>query len=175
MKALWDPVSYRSKRYLENLLGLGLVAVLVSIFFVYVSRLVVSTERSAVQQTLSVLRQGVQVFMLSKVIDGDRRLEKYDHGNPFAMLSQTPEDYAGEYSARDGLRVPAGNWYFELDSRQAVYRFMNAPLWKDQTGKKEIRLSLRFEPAAGDALPLKLREAPVPSSAVRVEDKTGEH
>lgn len=168
--ALWDPVSYRSKRYLENLLGLGLIAVLVLIFFGYINRLAIAAEEAGVQQTLSILRQGVQIFMFSKMIDGDRRFEKYDHGNPFAMLSKTPEDYAGEYSARDGLRVPAGRWYFELDNRQAVYRFMNAPLWEDQAGKKEIRLSLRFEPAADNALPLKLREVPV-----TVEDKTGEH
>lgn len=170
MKALWDPVSYRSKRYLENLLGLGVIAVLLLIFFVYVDRLATDVEQAGVQQTLSVLRQGVQVFMLSKMIDGERRFEKYDNGNPFAMLLKTPEDYAGEYSARDGLRLPAGRWYFELDTRQAVYRFMNAPLWKDETGEKEIRLSLRFEPAEGNALPLKLREVPG-----KVEDKTGTH
>lgn len=175
MKPLWDPVSYRSKRYLENLLGLGLIAVLVLIFFVYVNRLAIDVEQAGVQQTLSVLRQGVQVFMLSKIIDGERRFEKYGNGNPFAMLSKTPEDYAGEYSARDGMRVPAGRWYFEPDSRQAVYRFMNAPLWEEEAGKKEIRLSLRFEPAAGNALPLKLREVPGHLSAEQVEAKTGEN
>lgn len=172
---VWDPVSYRSKRYLESLLGLGLIAVLVLIFFVYANRLAKSAEEAGVQQTLSTLRQGVQIFMFSKMIDGEQRFEKYDNGNPFAMLSKTPEDYAGEYSARDGLRVPPGRWYFELDSRQAVYRFVNAPLGKDGTGKKEIRLSLRFEPGEGNALPLKLREVSAKPGTARLEDNTGKH
>jgi hypothetical protein len=168
--AVWDPVSYRGKRYLENLLGLGLIAALLLIFFVYINRLAIAAEEAGVQQSLSILRQGVQIFMLGKMIDGERRFEKYDNGNPFAMLPKAPADYAGEYSARDGRQVPDGRWYFELDSRQAVYRFMNKPFWKDGTGEKEIRLSLRFEPAEGP-LPLKLREAPAKPG----EDKASKH
>lgn len=159
MTASWDLVSYRGKRYLENLLGLGLIVVLALIFFVYVDRLVISAERASVQQTLSILRQGVQVFMFSKMIeDGRRDFAKYRDGNPFALLSRMPRDYAGEYSARDGAQVPAGRWYFELDSRQAVYRFMHRPWWSGETGGREIRLRLEYLPAEGDPLPLKLLE-----------------
>lgn len=158
MKPAWDPVSYRSKRYLENLLGFGLMAVMVLIFFVYVDRLTISAERASVQQTLSILRQGVQVFMFSKMVDSRQRdFAEYANGNPFALLSRMPEHYAGEYSARDGEQVPAGHWYFDLDSRQAVYRFRNRPLWNEADGDREIRLSLQYAPAS-NPLPLRLLE-----------------
>lgn len=174
MRAAWDPVAYRSKRYWENLLSLGIICVLASISFAYINRLAAGVEQASVQRTLSILRQSVQVVMVEKIISGDwREFERYDDGNPFAMFAQMPGRYAGEYTARDGLQVPAGRWYFELDSRQAVYRFMNQLPW-DETGKKEIRLSLQFEPAGGNALPLKLLEVSE-SDMQQIEDETGEH
>ncbi|HEX7028056.1 MAG TPA: hypothetical protein VF268_12505 [Gammaproteobacteria bacterium] len=168
MRATWDFVSYRGKRYLENLLGLGIIVVLALIFFGYVNRLVISAEQATVQQTLSILRQSVQMYMFSKMLEEEQGdFAKYDGGNPFAMLAQVPRDYAGEYSAQDGVQVPAGRWYFDLDSRQAVYRFMNQPLRNEEAGSREIRLSLQYVRRPGNPLPLRLVQVETDKTMVK--------
>jgi hypothetical protein len=113
----------RAKRYLEWLISGLLIGVVVLILFGKLNRLAASTERESVQQTLSAVRMGIQIFIFKNMLQGKHDdLSGYENTNPMDMLSHPPGNYAGAYSAEQSVEVPSGRWYFDLSSQQLAYR-----------------------------------------------------
>lgn len=145
----------RASRNFENIIGGLVILLMMSGFYFYAEKLAVAAERESIQQTLSVIRQGINVFMFHKMISGESLdFRQFRHGNPVTMLSVFPGNYAGEFSAEDAASAPAGKWFFERDSRQLVYR----PAYADALNKSELRFRLEYDVNAQNSLPLRLLE-----------------
>jgi hypothetical protein len=132
----------RAKRYFEWLISGLLIGGVLLILFSKLNQLALSVERESIQQTLSTVRMGVQIFIFKNMIEGKHRdLRSYENMNPIEMLGHPPENYAGAYSAAQSTEVPSGRWYFDLSSRELVYR-MTYLLFGDASGKTELRYRL---------------------------------
>lgn len=60
--------------------------------------------------------------------------------NPMNWLQKKPDNYSGEFYDPTPLAVAAGNWVFDLKSRELVYVVRNANYFKPgKDGKKWIR------------------------------------
>ncbi|MFA6062059.1 MAG: hypothetical protein WC736_05560 [Gallionella sp.] len=70
-------------------------------------------------------------------------------GNPLNWLTEKPKNYSGEFFDPAAGRIEAGNWFFDLKSRELVYVVRNAAHFKvDQTGLARVR----FHVASSDRL-----------------------
>lgn len=60
--------------------------------------------------------------------------------NPMNWLQKKPENYSGEFYDPTPLAVAAGNWVFDLKSRELIYVLRNTNYFKPgKDGKKWIR------------------------------------
>jgi prepilin-type N-terminal cleavage/methylation domain-containing protein len=78
-------------------------------------------EKTAMEQTAGTLRSALALQISGLLARGKGEdLAKLAAVNPIALLAEVPQNYVGEYygAAED---VAAGNWYFDLKSRQLVY------------------------------------------------------
>lgn len=63
---------------------------------------------------------GMEVAALI-VYDGAAAVAGLDGANPMHFLAEQPDNYLGEVSGMRPEMLPAGHWYFDLDSRELVY------------------------------------------------------
>lgn len=136
----------KSKRWLERLVALILVLILVSVFFVRVEKISIVAERESVQQCLSSIRVGVQMFVLSDVMRGRiADMRAYENANPMRLQDQEklPVNYAGEFSAEEAAGLRGGQWYYDTTAGQLVYRVSHYPLYEGDA-RRELRYRLRF-------------------------------
>jgi hypothetical protein len=132
----------RAKRYLEWLISGLLISVVLLVLFSKLNQLAVAAEREGVQQTLSTLRMGVQIFIFKNMIAGKHHnLRDYENTNPIDMLAIPPSNYVGAYPADQSAEVSPGRWYFDLSSQELVYR-MSYFLMGQDNGKTELRYRL---------------------------------
>lgn len=69
--------------------------------------------------------------------------------NPMNWLQKKPRNYAGEFYGPAPLAVEAGNWVFDLKSRDLIYVVRNAHYFKPgKDGRKWVRFHvvLDYEP-----------------------------
>lgn len=62
------------------------------------------------------------------------------NANPMNWLTEKPKNYSGEFFDPAAGRIEAGNWFFDLKSRELVYVVRNRAHFKvDQTGLARVR------------------------------------
>lgn len=150
----------KSKRWLERLIALILVSAVVLAFYGRAQRIFVVVERESVQQFLSSVRLGIQIFVLTDIARGRvADMRAYNHTNPMRLQDQEklPVNYAGELDVEAATGVSGGQWYYDKSVGQLVYRVMHYPLFENDD-RRELRYSLQFSNIAGDAFSLHLIE-----------------
>lgn len=100
-------------------------------------------EKSAMEQTLTILRIALQIRKGELMARGEEaQISRLAKENPMRWLSHTPTNYAGE---TDGAspRVAAGSWYYDRRAQTLVYKVKhNRHL---AGGREEIRFRIRGE------------------------------
>lgn len=153
-------VSEKSKRWLERLIALILVSILVLVFFGRIEKISVIAERESVQQCLSSMRVGIQMFVLTDITRGRvADMRAYENANPmrFQDREKLPLNYAGEMNAAEAAALGRGLWYYDTSAGHLVYRVSHYPLYEGDT-RRELRYRLRFSEAQGDIFSLRLLE-----------------
>ncbi len=131
----------RELNYFQKLVGVIIISIVVLVFFAKINRLAVATEQESIQQTLSVIRSGIQIYSLNAVMTGrSSDLASYENANPVSMMRSPPLNYAGEYAANKSIQVPEGSWYFDTTNKELVYEALN-----DDVFGKELRYRLDFQ------------------------------
>lgn len=136
----------KSKRWLERLVALILASILVLVFFERVEKISIIAERESVQQCLSSIRVGVQMFVLTDVARGRiADMRAYENTNPMRLQDQTklPMNYAGEFGSAEAAELGNGQWYYDTTAGQLVYRVSHYPLYEGDA-RRELRYRLRF-------------------------------
>lgn len=148
--------SEKSKRWLEWMIALILVSIVVLVFFQKIQKVVIVAERESVNQCLSSIRVGIQLFILSDIVRGKvADMRAYENSNPIQFQKEPPPNYAGEFGAEEAANVRDGQWYYDTSANQLVYRVSHYPLFNNDY-RKELRYRLQFS-ESGDNNPLKLR------------------
>jgi general secretion pathway protein G len=74
------------------------------------------------------------------------------NANPVTWLVESPKNYSGEFFDPLAERIEAGNWFFDLKSRELVYVVRNRAHFKaDNAGRYWVRFHVvsREEPSGG--------------------------
>ena len=127
-----------------------------------------AAEKAAMEQTVGVLKSGLQLRMAALLLKGERDMSPLARANPFDWLTEAPSVYRGEFLAEEPA-VPRGSWYFDAGRNQVVYvPNLDAHLRPGPDGSKRLRfrVELEFEPGKADSkskqrVPAATRVAPV--------------
>ena len=137
----------RGYSHLELMLVVGILIILVLFLLRMLSQFAVSNERLDMNAVVTDLEKSIQArFMEAKVKNREGDLPGLAESNPIALLSVPPDNYAGPQSGKEPL-PDAGQWYFNYDSRELVYRVKHQDyfvvLGRPETGEfKEARYKL---------------------------------
>jgi hypothetical protein len=145
----------KSKRWLERLIALILASIAVLVFFERVEKISLIAERESVQQSLSSMRVGIQMFVLTDITRGRTAdMRAYENANPMRFQDQEklPVNYAGEFGAEEAANVRNGQWYYDTSAGHFVYKVSHYPLYENDA-RRELRYRLRF---ADDVFSLRL-------------------
>lgn len=112
-------------------------------------------EKTAMEQTAAAVRSALGIQLSGLIARGRAEdISKLKSVNPFALLSEVPKNYAGEYYGTPD-DIPIGSWYYDLKSHELVYLVQHGAHFQSaQKGRKSVhyRVNLVYNdwlPAAG--------------------------
>ena len=100
-------------RTLEWSVLIGVVLVLMLVFFRQVRVLQGQAELSAVKTTLGALRTALVLEYLHQRVQGGSQASVPLQHNPFELLERQPVNYRGVMGAIEAVAAPAGSWVFD--------------------------------------------------------------
>lgn len=163
------PSSARGFSLFELVVVISIVAVLMSIFLGRVLYYQEQAEKTAMLEVVGTI-QSALIMQYGKVLTRGRSsdVESLARDNPMNWLQKKPINYAGEFHDLTPLTVEAGNWVFDLDSRNLIYvpRLVNN-FKPGKNGKQWVRyhVAAYYEPSH---LP-SLRNAPPELTSILFE------
>lgn len=105
----------------ELILAIIVVALAAGVLFGRVLFYQEMAEKTAMEQTVGGLRSALTIQLSGLMARGRmEEIPKLESVNPMVLLTRLPENYVGEYYGTPS-DVSAGNWYFDLKSRELVY------------------------------------------------------
>jgi prepilin-type N-terminal cleavage/methylation domain-containing protein len=108
---------------LELLLVVSLVAILFTVALDRSLRYLELAEKAAMETTVGGLKSALSLRLGALYATGGRAATaRLGDENPFDLLSQRPEQYAGALFDPALVEVDPGAWYYDRASRQVVYR-----------------------------------------------------
>jgi len=79
-------------------------------------------EKTAVEQLIGTCRSALHLQVAEMLVKGNvEGVRSFANQNPMDWLGEKPKNYVGEYYAPAAGTVDAGNWYFDMQSRNLVY------------------------------------------------------
>jgi len=134
---------WHNHKRLQLLTALAVVALLFSVFMDRVTRLSAESERVAADQSVVTMTTLLtQVVVKHAVLGKLNELQVFADTNPMrlveAQLGVVPANYAGEMHRAQAAQVSRGTWFFDLDSRELVYGYINRP------AQLRLRLAVNF-------------------------------
>ncbi|MGB6054113.1 MAG: hypothetical protein WBG17_02630 [Burkholderiaceae bacterium] len=141
--------THRASR-LELLVAAVLIAIVAALLLERLTRYQEYTEKAVMEATIAHMRSGLRVRVAEMMITGSlAQLQEVRQENPVGWLEAPPANYLGEIPA---AAAAAGNWYFDRDARELVYRPRHTRFFEplENSAVAEVRLQVR--PAgAGDS------------------------
>lgn len=103
-------------------------------------------EARALDMTVRNLRIGVMVNVSTHLLEG-----KYDsmaamaQSNPVGVVIEPPPGYIGALRQANEANIQSGQWYFDEDRQQLVYRIVNSRYFESTgDGPARVRLKLKL-------------------------------
>lgn len=133
----------RNYKRFQWLMALAVAALLFGVFMQRVTRLSAESERIAADQSVVAINTLLIQVVVKHAVRGKlNELQVYADTNPMrlveAQLGVVPANYAGEMHRTQLAQVSRGTWFFDLESRELVYRYINRP------GQLRLRLAVNF-------------------------------
>jgi len=141
-------LEWRNHKRFQLLAALAVVALLFGVFMQRVTHLSAESERVAADQSVVTMTTLLtQVVVKHAVLGKLNELQVFADTNPMrlveAQLGVVPANYAGEMHRAQAAQVSHGKWFFDLDSRELVYRYISRP--------EQLRLRLAVNFSNSDA------------------------
>ncbi len=131
---------------LEFALIATILAILFGTFLYAVRYQQEQAERLSVELTVMNMRTGLLSEIADRLINGkaDQTADLIG-ANPIRFLKGPPAGYLGEYKEIDESRLTLSSWYFDLSSKELVYRINQGAGFKRSDGhqRKEIRWKIQ--------------------------------
>jgi general secretion pathway protein G len=145
--SLLAPQSCKGFTLLEMIVVISLVAILAGMLLQRVWFYQEQAEKVAMEQVAGALQTAL-VLQYGKLLTHGQESEAGTLAteNPLRWLMQKPPNYSGEYYAIQPATIAAGNWAFDLKSRELVYLPYHADYLDPGTdGHKWVRYHVRLE------------------------------
>lgn len=117
----------RGKQQLESMLSLLIILAVMLVFYFYIGKIAVATEKSKVEYDLANMRSALHIYELSQIIaSGRESLQQYAGANPMHIVKKItalPPNYIGEFDSDENL--PEGSWFFDLGTGNMMYKIIN--------------------------------------------------
>lgn len=138
----------------ELLVAIIIISTLVTVLLDRVLYYQEAAEKTNMEQMVGTLRSALQMRVADSLIKGPAGgLQGIADENPMDWLAQRPTHYVGERFGAQADEVAKGSWYFDLKSRQLVYRLKRSSYFlRHSDGYAEIRFAVRVvyaQPQAG--------------------------
>lgn len=132
---------YRGISLIELSVVLAAAAVLGYFLLSGIAYVQEAAEKTAMERTVSALEFGLRYEMASRMASG-MHWDKAElaRSNPVQWLERRPENYLGELQEAPGEAQGRGNWYFDVVTREMVYRVrLDGHFRPARKGSKELR------------------------------------
>ena len=105
-----------------------------------------AAEKTAMEQTVGVIRSALHLQIANYIVKGRMNdIPKLAQDNPMNWLAEKPKNYLGEFFDPGPGELPAGNWYYDLKSRELVYLVDKGKYFvAGKDGQKQIRFRLEL-------------------------------
>jgi len=135
---------HRTSR-LELLVAVILIGIFTALLIERLTRYQEYAEKAVVEATIANMRSGLRVRMAELMISGSlAQLPAVRQENPIGWLEALPPNYLGVITAN---QASTGNWYFDRDARQLVYRPLHTRFLETAENAAIPEIRLRVVPA----------------------------
>jgi general secretion pathway protein G len=149
------PASCKGFTLIELIVVVSIIVVIAGIFLVRIPYYQEQAEKAALQQVTGGLQSALVLrysTLMTRNAASEKELGELVSGNPITWLQKPPPNYMGEYFDPGLHTIAAGNWMFDLKSRELIYVVDHGDNFiPGKDGKKWIRfhVHLDYEPALG--------------------------
>jgi prepilin-type N-terminal cleavage/methylation domain-containing protein len=123
MRMSGKPRAVRGFTLLELVVVVCLVGIFASVALDRLLRYQEIAEKTAMEATIGALRSAQALQVAARILSGGLPAVKSLSGqNPIDWLTEPPQGYLGALHNPSLEEVPRGGWYFDLKSKELVYR-----------------------------------------------------
>ena len=164
-----NPESSRGFTLIELIVVIVIIVVMMGLFLNRMTYYQEQAEKTAMETVTGAIQSALtmqygQIMIRGKPSD----VAALAQDNPMNWLQKKPDNYSGEFYDPTPLAVAAGNWVFDLKSRDLVYVLRNTNYFKPgKDGKKWIRFHVAVNYEAS-RLP-SLQDAPAELTGAQFE------
>lgn len=131
----------RSLSRLELALAVTLIGIFMGIFVQRVILLTVAAEATALELMIRNLRTGMMLYVSRQLLEGRRdRIEELAQSDPFVVMDIPYGNYGGVATAAEIEGVEAGQWFYDRDDNELVYKVVNRDYFRNDEGTDLVRL-----------------------------------
>jgi prepilin-type N-terminal cleavage/methylation domain-containing protein len=136
---------------IELVIVISIVGVLASMLFSRVLFYQEMAEKAAMQQVVSALKSALVLeYGHRMTLSMGSAINDISTENPMDWLSQKPVNYAGAFNSIKPGTIEAGNWAFDLNTRELIYIPRHAEYFSpSKDGVKWVRFRMRSAYDAG--------------------------
>jgi general secretion pathway protein G len=140
-----------------SLIELAVVAVIVGLLATALLNRIVfyqeQAEKTAMEQNLGIMRSALHLQISDLLVHGNMvGINRLVDQDPMSWLAEKPSNFAGEfYTPQPGI-IAAGNWYFEMRTKNLIYLANNTEHLHTAPGESnKLRFKLQLVYNTSDA------------------------
>lgn len=130
---------------LELALAVTLIGIFMGIFVQRVILLTVAAEATAVELMIRNLRTGMMLYVSSQLLEGrEDRIEELAQSDPFTVMNTPYGNFGGVISRAEVEGAESGQWFYDRDDNELVYKIVNRDYFSNENGTDLIRLKVKL-------------------------------
>ena len=126
---------------LELAVAVILIGIFMGLFVQRVLLLTVAAEATSVEQMIRNLRTGIMLYVSDRLIEGKvDRIADLVQSDPFTVMNTPYGNYGGAATAAEIKAAPPGQWFYDRDNHELVYKVVNRKYFRNDRGTDLVRL-----------------------------------
>lgn len=120
-----------------------LIGIFITLFVQRVILLTVAAESSSLEQMIRNLRTGIMLYSSEQLLEGKlERIEKLAQSDPFDVMDTPYGNYGGTRTAVEITQAQPGQWFYDSDNHELVYKVINGDYFRNARGTDLVRLKI---------------------------------